>query len=95
MQDFGCRIIINAILSFLIWPTVYSCQSLNSANSPGGGYRSGSGAQEESLCRRSDLWQRLENSFPSGIDVPLDIRQKIKYPLPEFGGAYCRKRDTN
>ena len=38
---------------------------LNMANAskPGGGYRSGAGAQEENLHRRTDLWRFLHRSF--------------------------------
>lgn len=49
---------------------------LNMANqyTPGGGWKSGCGAQEENLFRRTDLM----NHLLSGVE----------YPLPEFGGAF-------
>jgi uncharacterized protein (TIGR02452 family) len=53
---------------------------LNMANAftPGGGYKHGSGAQEENLFRRTNL------SFC------LDENSSVKwsYPIPEFGGIY-------
>ena len=44
---------------------VGSVAVLNMANasSPGGGYRSGAGAQEENLHRRTDLWRFLHRTF--------------------------------
>lgn len=52
---------------------------------PGGGYKNGSGAQEENLFRRSNYFQFLED--PQKIDK----KRKWKYPLPEFGGVYSPK----
>jgi len=53
------------------------------ATSPGGGYKYGSPAQEENICRRTDL----ATYFSS-----------MKYPLNEFGGIYIENltifRDT-
>lgn len=46
----------------------------NSSN-PGGGYKSGSPAQEESICRRTNLIQCITS---------------VKYPIPEFGGLYIK-----
>lgn len=53
---------------------------LNMANafSPGGGWRQGCGAQEENLFRRTTLKASLLE--PDG--------RAVRYPLPEFGGAY-------
>jgi uncharacterized protein (TIGR02452 family) len=51
-------------------------------NSPGGGYKSGSGAQEENIHRRTNMYQCLEN-----VDN-LDPDRTWKYPLPEFGGVF-------
>ncbi|AYV77726.1 MAG: hypothetical protein Edafosvirus1_57 [Edafosvirus sp.] len=42
---------------------------------PGGGYKDGSPAQEESICRRTNLVQCINS---------------VKYPIPEFGGIYIR-----
>lgn len=50
---------------------------------PGGGYLSGATAQEESVCRRTNVSEAFKH---------------IKYPLDEFGGIYGRNvvifRDT-
>eukprot|EP01090_Pellita_catalonica_P001727 TRINITY_DN11476_c0_g1_i4.p1 TRINITY_DN11476_c0_g1~~TRINITY_DN11476_c0_g1_i4.p1 ORF type:complete len:292 (-),score=45.75 TRINITY_DN11476_c0_g1_i4:145-1020(-) len=53
---------------------------LNMANqsTPGGGYKSGSGAQEENLHRRTNLFYHLEQ------------QSKDKYPLPDFGGLFSK-----
>jgi len=45
--------------------------------SAGGGVRSGANAQEEILCRQSNLMKAL-----------LFLEQKNKYPIPELGGIY-------
>lgn len=44
----------------------------------GGGYRTGAGAQEENLFRRSNLWLHL--------DTPPFVRNKL-YPLPRYKGG--------
>jgi len=49
--------------------------------SPGGGFRAGSGAQEENLHRRSCLHHFLENSDKL-------VKRNWKYPLPSVGGLY-------
>lgn len=53
---------------------------LNMANAfkPGGGYRDGSGAQEENLFRRSNLFMCLDEN----------PEKSVKYPIPEFGCIY-------
>jgi uncharacterized protein (TIGR02452 family) len=50
---------------------------------PGGGFRTGSGAQEENIFRRSNYYQILEDP-----DKKFDPQRKWKYPIPEFGGIY-------
>ena len=52
-----------------------SVLNMASATRPGGGVWGGSAAQEESLCRRSNLWAFLEG-----------MRREEVYPLPENGG---------
>ncbi|NGX44180.1 MAG: hypothetical protein K1060chlam3_00345 [Candidatus Anoxychlamydiales bacterium] len=67
---------------------------LNMANqtSPGGGFLQGSSAQEEALCRRSNLFDSI-NIHPIGRDKtnfnPY-LREKMKgsYQVPEFGAIY-------
>lgn len=53
--------------------------NMASAKRPGGGYKTGSGAQEENLFRRTSLAFSLED-----IDH-WDVDRKWIYPLPEFG----------
>ena len=58
---------------------------LASAYNPGGGYMQGAGAQEENLCRRTSLWQCLND--PLGVYGG----RKLVYPIPEFGAIYSPK----
>jgi len=52
---------------------------LNFANqfNPGGGWKSGAGAQEENLFRRSNLYKHLTS-------------RHVQYPLHEYGGIFSR-----
>lgn len=54
-----------------------------SGSIPGGGYRRGSGAQEENLHRRTNLFQCLEDPYQA-----VASERSWAYPLPEFGGLY-------
>jgi len=58
-----------------------------SPNLPGGGFRTGAGAQEESLFRRTNYYQVLGD--PDEL-LPTDTRE-WGYPLPEFCGIYSPK----
>merc|ERR1711933_479903 len=57
---------------------------LNMANqyTPGGGWKTGAGAQEENLHRRTNLCDHLSN-FRNILPRPM-----VMYPLPEFGGVF-------
>ncbi|KAI9591191.1 hypothetical protein BDF19DRAFT_455932 [Syncephalis fuscata] len=61
--------------------------NMSSQTRPGGGFRSGAGAQEENLFRRTNLFKFLE------------CRRRHLYPIPNRGGHYIRKavvfRDTD
>lgn len=62
---------------------------LNMASSirPGGGVANGSMAQEEELCRRSDLLYSLY-SFTDKGEIFDFIQESSKYPIPKYGGIY-------
>lgn len=55
-----------------------------SSSHPGGGYRKGSGAQEENLFRRTNLYQCMEDPYQ------LYPEKSWSYPLAEFGGLYIK-----
>eukprot|EP01120_Amphizonella_sp_Union-15-10_P009302 TRINITY_DN3493_c0_g1_i1.p1 TRINITY_DN3493_c0_g1~~TRINITY_DN3493_c0_g1_i1.p1 ORF type:complete len:312 (-),score=39.71 TRINITY_DN3493_c0_g1_i1:101-1036(-) len=61
----------------------YNPLILNMANAthPGGGYRHGAAAQEESLFRRSNYFQFLDPNFCDPRDMGL-------YPINEFGAIH-------
>jgi uncharacterized protein (TIGR02452 family) len=53
-----------------------------SQSHPGGGYQNGSFAQEENICRRTNLFMCLDDPYV------MDSGRNWNYPLPEFGGVY-------
>lgn len=66
------------------------CAVLNMASyrNPGGGVANGSRAQEEELCRRTNLLYSLY-SFTTQGKVLFGFMQKVsEYPIPKFGGIY-------
>lgn len=66
---------------------------LNMANRhmPGGGVLRGSGAQEENICRRSNLFQSLYSYHPISKSFGFDENKRFHYPMNEdFGGIYSK-----
>lgn len=65
------------------------CAVLNMASSrnPGGGVLNGSRAQEEELCRRSNLIYSLYSFTPLGKEFKF-VNKSRSYPIPTFGGIY-------
>jgi uncharacterized protein (TIGR02452 family) len=73
--------------------------NLANAQTPGGGYRKGAGAQEENLFRRSNYYLSLDMEFDYNKQAdrfwctanceqkPVDIHQNI-YPIEEYGAIY-------
>eukprot|EP01080_Neovahlkampfia_damariscottae_P012443 gene12443-6195_t len=59
-----------------------SVLNMASDKCPGGGYRGGSGAQEENLHRRSNLYQCLEDPDNYNPESNWD------YPIPLYSGVY-------
>lgn len=67
------------------------CAVLNmaSARSAGGGVTNGAKAQEEELCRRSNLIYSLYSFTPLGKRLfGFDNTSKATYPIPTYGGIY-------
>ena len=62
---------------------------LNMANqtTPGGGFQSGMGAQEENLCRRTTMITALVNYVKTNKEL-LDPDRKWKYPIDTYGTIY-------
>uniref|UniRef100_A0A6B2LB84 Microbial-type PARG catalytic domain-containing protein n=1 Tax=Arcella intermedia TaxID=1963864 RepID=A0A6B2LB84_9EUKA len=60
------------------------CLNMASRSNPGGGYRKGSGAQEENLHRRTTLFNCLDDPYL------LNPKKNWSYPLPDFGGIYAK-----
>ncbi|CAF3121371.1 unnamed protein product [Rotaria sp. Silwood2] len=73
--------------------------NMANAHSPGGGYRKGDGAQEETLFRRSDYYRSLDMGLDDGQPTerfyckakgelePLSQNEKM-YPIDTFGAIY-------
>jgi uncharacterized protein (TIGR02452 family) len=61
--------------------------NMASKSNPGGGWRRGAGAQEETLFRRTNYHLYLEQGV-HGPEFAMDRQHAWSYPLPEFGGVY-------
>lgn len=64
--------------------------NMASARTPGGGVINGSKAQEEDLCRRSNLIVSLYGFIEKGKSW-FNYRNPGNYPIPTFGGIYSPK----
>lgn len=74
--------------------------NMASARNPGGGVHKGSRAQEEDLCRRSNLLLSLYSFSYKGKELNLKLpKRDLNYPIPTYGGIYSpsvliyRKKD--
>lgn len=64
--------------------------NMASHRNPGGGVSKGSRAQEEELCRRSNLLYSLYSFTGKGKEL-FSNRKSESYPIPTFGGIYSPK----
>ena len=65
--------------------------NMASSRNPGGGVAKGSRAQEEDLCRRSNLLVSLYSFTDKGKSWFGCGNRDFKYPIPTFGGIYSPK----
>lgn len=65
--------------------------NMASGRMPGGGVLRGSGAQEEDIFRRSNLFESLYQFHPIGKEFDIDIDKNHMYPLDtNYGGIYSK-----
>jgi uncharacterized protein (TIGR02452 family) len=91
-----CLIVYKKLVSNGHRPVILN---MANAHTPGGGYRRGDGAQEETLFRRSNYYQSLDRELDDGKPsarfvcgsscdlVPLTERDSL-YPMDHFGAIY-------
>ncbi|CAF2836536.1 unnamed protein product [Rotaria sp. Silwood2] len=91
-----CLIVYKSLVSKGCRPVLLN---MANANSPGGGYKRGDGAQEETLFRRSNYFQSLDLELDDGKPTarfycnsncelePLSDRDAL-YPMDDFGAIY-------
>lgn len=92
-EKFDTKIYVENIDTFLkaieLGPSA-AVLNMASARTPGGGVINGSKAQEEDLCRRSNLIVSLYGFVEKGKSW-FNYRNTGDYPIPTFGGIYSPK----
>lgn len=85
VENIDCLLAAEKLLNQGYHPAVLN---MASRQNPGGGVQNGSGAQEENLFRRTNLFQSLYHFAPFASNFGLP-KSKHQYPLDRnFGGIY-------
>lgn len=88
VENEDCLVLTKKLLDKGLKPAV-----LNMASNfmPGGGVLKGSGAQEENLFRRTNLFQSLYRYHNIGNEFDIERDEKHSYPLNDnYGGIYSK-----
>lgn len=88
VENEDCLVLAKKLLDNGLKPAV-----LNMASNfmPGGGVLKGSGAQEENLFRRTNLFQSLYRYLNIGTEFDIERDEKHSYPLNDnYGGIYSK-----